>query len=107
MDSFTIKRGDTRPAIRRFFSTDAGPLEIPGGSTVVFSMADALTGRLAVDQGLCQIEQGKAVVYYWQDGDTAVAGLYQAEFEITYADGTVETAPNGGFIVINITPDIA
>ena len=106
MDSFSIKRGDTAPAIRRSFSTAAGPLEIPADASVVFSMAEAVTGRLVVDRQRCRIEKDNTVVYFWQDEDTAVAGLYEAEFEITYADGSVETAPNGGFIVVNITRDI-
>jgi len=105
MDSFSIKRGDTAPAIRRSFSTAAGPLEIPADASVVFSMAEAVTGRLVVDRQRCRIE-GNEIIYFWQDEDTAVDGLYEAEFEITYADGSVETAPNGGFIVVKITRDI-
>jgi len=106
MDSFSIKRGDTSPAIRRSFSTAAGPLEIPAGSTVVFSMAEAVTRRVVVSRGQCRID-GNDVIYFWQDEDTAVDGLYEAEFEITYPDGSVATAPNGGFLVVNITRDIA
>jgi len=106
MDSFTIKRGDTSPAIRRSFVTAAGPLEIPAGSSVVFSMAEGITHRVAVRRQPCRIE-GNDVIYYWQDGDTDIAGLYEAEFEITGPDGSIESAPNGGFININIVRDIA
>jgi len=112
MDSFTIKRGDTSPVIRRSFRTETRPLVIPEGSSVVFSMARAVGRALVVDRQRCQII-GNEVIYYWQDDDTAVAGTYISEFEITYPDGSVETAPNGGpspqdaFIQINITPDLA
>ena len=107
MDSFSIKRGDTGPAIRRSFVTDAGMLEIPEGSRVVFSMAEAITHHLVVNRQPCRIEGDGTVVYYWQDGDTDIAGLYEAEFDITRPDEAIETAPNSGFIIINITRDIA
>ena len=46
------------------------------------------------------------VKYEWQPGDTDTEGFYDAEFEVTYSDGTVETFPNRGFITVIISPDL-
>lgn len=42
----------------------------------------------------------------YMPADTDTAGRFEAEFEVTYADGAVETFPNDGFIVVQIGPDI-
>ena len=47
------------------------------------------------------------VRYDWSVGDTAEAGSYQAEFEVTYSDGSMETFPNDGHISVKITDDIS
>jgi len=47
------------------------------------------------------------VRYNWQAADTATVGSYQVEFEVTYADATVETFPNDGYIRVEIIADIA
>jgi hypothetical protein len=46
------------------------------------------------------------VEYSWQAGDTATAGLFEAEFRVTYAGGRIETFPNDGFIAVRISEDI-
>lgn len=43
-----------------------------------------------------------AAGYDWQPADTAQAALCDAEFEVTYAGGAVETFPNGDFIQVLI-----
>lgn len=47
------------------------------------------------------------VRYDWQAADVDTAGFYEAEFEVTYAGGAVETFPNSDFIRGQITGDIA
>jgi hypothetical protein len=47
------------------------------------------------------------VQYEWSTGDTATAANYQGEFEVTYLNGTVETFPNSGYIVVRVIPEIA
>lgn len=45
------------------------------------------------------------VSYQWVSGDTDTAGRYRAEFEFDLTDGP-ETAPTGGYIIIDIVPDL-
>lgn len=53
------------------------------------------------------IEASPPVVEYaWQPGDTDRAGLHRAEFEVTYPDGTIETWPSGGYLLVNIVEDL-
>lgn len=107
-DQFFIKQGDTSPAIRRQFFDGAGNVIPLAGATVLFSMAR--NGVTVVDQQPCLITgegEDVAAVYPWKPADTAKAGTYRAEFEITYADGAIETVPNDGYLQINIAEQIA
>lgn len=47
------------------------------------------------------------VQYAWSGSDTATAGMYSAEFEITFGDGKIETFPNSDYIRVEILDDIA
>jgi len=46
------------------------------------------------------------VRYNWTAADTDTVGSYQAEFEVTYADASIETFPNDGYIRVEIIDDI-
>jgi hypothetical protein len=46
------------------------------------------------------------VRYDWSADDTDTIGSYQAEFEVTYADASIETFPNDGYIRVEIIDDI-
>jgi len=46
------------------------------------------------------------VRYNWIAADTDTIGSYQAEFEVTYADASIETFPNDGYIRVEIIDDI-
>lgn len=98
MATFTIKRGDTAPALRYALLPETVDLT---GAGVVFIM-DGLGRRPA------RVTEGRpAVVQYdWQPGDTDQAGLRRAEFEVTYSDGAVETFPNSGYLLVQITEDL-
>jgi hypothetical protein len=46
------------------------------------------------------------VRHNWSSAHTATPGEFEAEFEILWADGGVETVPNGGYVTINIVEDL-
>ena len=104
MDSFTIKRGDTSPAIR--YALEPATVVLTG-ATVRFQMR-ARNGAVLMDvAALVVTATGTPTVEYsWQAGDTATAGLYEAEFRVTYADGKIETFPNDGFILVRVNEDV-
>lgn len=104
--SFYLKRGDTSPALAYALT----PISIDlTGATVVFNMKNARSGAVVVDRGAAVVVTATGtptVRYDWQPADTGAAGQYQAEFEITYADGSIETFPNTAFIPVMISSDI-
>lgn len=106
--TFTIKQGDTGPRLL-FTLTPADEIDLTG-ATVRFSMRSRQAGTVRINRAIAEIvtETGTPTVAYdWQAGDTAVSELCEAEFEVTYLGGVVETFPNNGFISIVITDDIA
>ncbi|MCJ8139341.1 hypothetical protein [Falsirhodobacter halotolerans] len=106
-DTFTIKQGDTSPALARVVETAAGLIDLGLGDRVTFSMRRPYGGPVVVNRQPCQIREDNVVVYFWHDDDTAVPGLHEAEFEIIRADGAIETVPNGGYLVVNVVGAVA
>lgn len=104
-DIFKIKRRDTSPAIQWELTGFQGTLL---GATVVFNMQNP-RGEIIVNRAPAEVLAGAetpTLVYYWDQGDTDVAGAYSAEFEVTFSDGSVETFPNSENIPVRIAPDI-
>lgn len=103
---FFLKRGDTSPALQ--YSLLPAPIVLTG-ATVRFSMRPRGSVTPTINRAVAVIEDALAgiVRYDWQVANTDTPGLYEAEFEVTYADGTVETFPNSDWIIIRIEGDIA
>lgn len=105
-ECFYLKRGDTSPSLT--YALDPATVDLTG-ATVRFNMR--LTG------GATKVNRAAAVIvtptgtptvrYNWQAADVDTAGFYEAEFEVTYSGGAVETFPNSDFIRVQITGDIA
>jgi hypothetical protein len=104
LNDFTIKRGDSSPAIR--YALEPATVDLTG-ATVRFQMR-VRNGAMVLDALAAIVtETGTPTVQYgWQTGDTASAGLFEAEFRVTYSNGAVETFPNQGFILIRISDDV-
>jgi predicted dehydrogenase len=101
---FHLKRGDTSPGLR--YRLD--PAVNLAGASVVFNMRQRDGGPTVLDRAAATIDPADGVVGYdWEVTDTANAGRFEAEFEVTYSDGAVETFPNDGFIVVQIAGDIS
>ena len=107
MSTFYIKQNDTVPSIRATLKNGSGNAVDLASTTIRFHMR-ALGGTSAkVDAVASVINANTGIVQYdWDAADTDTVGSYQAEFEVTYSDSTVETFPNNGYILIKITDDI-
>ena len=104
--AFTIKQNDTSPALQATLQDYAGTAISLVGATVRFHMK-GLDGSLAIDSPMIITSAADGVIRYnWQTSDTDTAGTYNAEFEVTYSDLSVETFPNTGNIAIVITPEL-
>lgn len=102
----TLKRGDTRHAIRAILKDGSGsPVDLTG-CTVTFHMAPL--GRPPTISRAVDIHDtaGGEVWVVWSPGETDVTGVYRAEFQVVYGDGRRETFPNDGYISIQILSDL-
>jgi len=106
--TFYIKQNDTSPSLRALLK-DGDNLAIDlTGATVRFHMKSLEDNTVVVDASTTIVAPSTAgiVQYDWDNGDTATAGSYQGEFEVTFAGGAVETFPNKTNISISIKPEL-
>lgn len=105
-ETFYLKKGDTSPSLLYALHPTSVVLT---GATVRFNMRLA-GGAVKVNRAVAVIvtDTGTPTVRYdWNAGDVDTAGVYEAEFEVTYPGGAVETFPNADYIRVKITEDIA
>ena len=107
--TFNIKQNDTAPSIRANLKDGNAAAVNLTGASVRFHMRTISGGISKVDApGVIISPPDSGVVQYnWNAADTDTVESYQAEFEITYANGTIETFPNDRYIRIEITDDIS
>jgi hypothetical protein len=106
-DTHYLKRGDTSPSLA--YALDPASVVLTG-ATVRFNMRAVNGGATKVSRAAATVVTATGtptVRYDWQAADTDTAGIYEAEFEVTYVGGAVETFPNSGYIRVNIDGDIA
>lgn len=106
-DTLTLKRGDTSPALA--YALQPTTINLTS-ATVVFNMRNKSTGTVKINRGAATVVTATGsptLGYLWLAADTDTAGVYEGEFEVTYADTTKQTFPADGFITIVVTPDIA
>ena len=106
---YELKRNDTYPPVIATLQDEQGTIPLTG-ATVRFKMAPAPDSGLTVSpiSRTCTITDaanGK-VQFSWQVGDTATAGVYRGEFEVTFPNGAVETFPSNDYINIIIRSDL-
>ena len=108
MRSFAIKQGDTAPAFQATLYGGTGAVQPLTGATVVLNLRRVADGVLVVNGGaVTVVDAANGVVkYVWQPSDTATAGLYHAEFKVTFADGTIERYPDDGDFPVTIAPQV-
>jgi hypothetical protein len=101
-----FKVGNTLPVIRQTLKNDVGTVLDLTGATVQFRMREP-GQALKVNRAAVVIDAPNGVVQYaWQTGDTDTAGLFSAEWAVTYGSD-VETVPADGFCKILIEPSLA
>ncbi len=123
--TFLIKRGDTKPYIRRQLVDTTGlAIVLDGTETIKFTMRvstdTAMAGPAKVHADAVIIDAPTGIVEYrWAAADTNTTTYtetstlgrftdvpYAAEFEVNYADLSVETFPQADYIAVSIPPDL-
>jgi hypothetical protein len=77
------------------------------GASVSFHMRAVGSTQTKVDSAATIVTAASGLVRYnWTAQNTNTVGSYQAEFQVTHADGSIETFPNDGYIPVQIIDDI-
>ncbi len=115
LDTFTIRRGDTLPSLRRTLGFDDGSAQDLSAATQILFLYAPNDGGEPSEQGM--IVGGPVVIENallgivrldWRLIDTRDAGEFLAEFEVSFASGLKLTFPNGEkeYIRVLITDDV-
>ena len=105
--TFYVKQNDTSPAMLATLQDANGDAINLTAATVRFHMRAVGSSQVVVDQAAVVVTPLEGLVRYdWAADDTDTIGSYQAEFEVTYADSSIETFPNDGYIRVEIIDDI-
>jgi hypothetical protein len=97
---FYIKQNDTRPAITAIL-TDANDAAV--------NMRVEPAGSVKVNASSANVTDSEAgqVSYNWTSSNTDTAADYEAEFQVTFAGGAVQTFPGRNWIAVHVIDDIA
>lgn len=105
--TFYVKQNDTSPSMLAELKDAEGNAVNLGGASVNFHMKPMGSRDVSISAAASVVSESRGVVRYdWQEGDTADVGAFQAEFQVTFADGSVETFPNDSYIRVQITAEI-
>lgn len=105
--AFSLKQNDTSPAIAAYLlDQDENPIDLTQ-CTVRFIMRKRGEEAYKVYQTVTIVDEDSGRIRYnWSAADTDTAGTFDAEFEVTYSDGTIETFPNDTYVTVNILDDL-
>jgi hypothetical protein len=99
---FYIKTGDTAPSIEATLSIEGEAINLTNATGVKFKVPG-----LGIDAAATVVTAAAGIVRYdWGATDADVAGVFDAEFEITWTGGGVQTVPNKGYIKVYVTEDL-
>lgn len=110
---FVIKAGARAPHLAALLEDSNGVVDLTGAS-VGFRMRRLSDGSEKVNAGAQIVAESSAelssadapnVVYEWGDSDTDTPGIYEAEWVVTYEDGSKERFPQDPtrpFIVVEV-----
>jgi len=91
-----IKQSDTKPQIQDTLQDDDGTVIDLTGATVTITAEDS-SGTVKIDaQSGTHNDTGGVATYAITASDTDTAGEFTYEWEITFADGSVQTVPTIG-----------
>lgn len=104
-DTFTLKQGDTAPALLVACEGDEGPVDLSAASGATLVLANE--AGVAVRRVASILPGTDGLVRYdWSPDDTATAGTYRAEVEIAWVAGVVQTFPGKGFLRVRVEPSL-
>lgn len=98
---FYIKTGDTAPSVEATLRVEGSVLDLTNATSVRFKMSNGLDEAAVIVDAA-----GGKVRYDWGSGQTDTAGTFDAEFEIAWTGGGVQTVPSKGYLKVYIAEDL-
>lgn len=108
-DNFYIKQNDTAPSLEVVLTSSSGRAKpMTEAASIAFNMStEAGVNIVSLGTGTIVNSTKGIVAYTWQTGDTSNTGIHNAEFQVTYNNGQIETFPNSGYIKVIIKGELA
>lgn len=107
MADWTMKSGDRLPSIRATLSSNGAPVDLTLASGVSFIMRMIGASLPTVNTPAVVVDPASGLVRYdWAINDTSVPGQYQAEWEVTWPDGKLQTFPTLTYHSVDILDDL-
>lgn len=108
MATWRHKRNDTYPDLTVTLKDSAGSAVDVSGATVKFIMRAVAESVPKVNAAMSFVTDGSngQVKYEWLAADTDEAGMYWAEYQVTYAGGDIQTFPTVGWDRVLIYGDL-
>lgn len=104
---FFIKKNDTTPAITSTLQDADGNAVNLTGATVKFIMRKKGASSAKVDASATVVTPAEGTVSYtWVTANTDTAGDYEAEWQVTFAGGAVQTFPNSKHLKVSVVRDL-
>lgn len=101
---FDIKSGATGPDLLVTLMDGDLPLNLTG-ATVTFRMRPIEGGPLTINHAPATVvapaTEGQ-VSYQWQAADTALPGIYEGEFVVTFLSGQTQVFPKDSYVMIEV-----
>lgn len=107
MADIALKRNDRLPVLQASLKNpDGSAVNLTGTSQrFVMRLPGAAAAKVTAVPTVVNASGG-VVQYSWAAGDTDTTGTYQAEFEVTFAGGLIQTYPNNGYLSVAIIDDL-
>ncbi len=106
---FYMKQNDTEPALQVDLTDAEDDAVILTGATIKFFMRIEPQSTVKINGSAATVIDADAgrVQYQWASaGDTDDQDDFEAEFEVTYAGGGIQTFPGRNYILVHIVDDI-
>jgi hypothetical protein len=107
---FSIKRGDTSPALELQLLDGEAPVQglaTAAEARLLLRASGALTPLVSAPMTVQNqtLKQGW-VSRAWQTGETDAGGSYRGEVQVTWGDGSKTTFPASGYFTVVVVPDL-
>jgi hypothetical protein len=105
--AFEIKRNDLRPRWRVALMSNDLPVDLTAAESAAFTMKQGSSIKVNKEAMVFLDRVNGIVEYEWAAGDTDTSGTYNAEVEVDWGAGAIQSFPSKGYFTVTIEDDLA